>query len=381
MLFGIKKQSLFSLIVGLTLVGSHAHAWTVRGLINEWLGAEEVGSNVGDGIRKKVPDFFNTVFDTLDESFSEGGKGDKAVNTALNSLTKNLAGLGIDAKQVIAEGKSELAHPGGIAREGGKGREAANALIGLGKAAITEKVIKPVVIYSTAFIAAYYGLKWTKAYAIEKVKKPAVIVEWHQEGLLGKVLDFSKTPALAGKIAFQKHVTTHLKDISKQVKFAKKARFKIASFAYPNVCVTGEYGSGKTVIARKIARKSTLDYAVVPAHLLFEKDGQTGAIDDLFAWIGRYNGDLCLVIDGAELLFSDRSKMDPSSNEYRTVSHFMACLETYKNKLMLVITSKNPVVDQVARKYINETVYTQAPAPQAVEGTQKTDAVAITAAA
>jgi hypothetical protein len=190
---------------------------------------------------------------------------------------------------------------------------------------------------------------------------------------LGTFLNFSKTPALAGKIAFQKHVTTHLKDISKQVKLAKQARFKIASFAYPNVCVTGEYGSGKTAIARKIARKTNLDYAVVPAHLLFEKDGQAGAIDDLFAWIGRYNGDLCLVIDGADLLFSDRSKLDPSSNEYRTISHFMACLETYKNKLMLVITSKNPIVDKVASGYISETVYTQLPTPQVAEGAQEGD--------
>ncbi len=375
MLFGIKKQSLFSLIMGLSLVGSHAQAGIFDFELVEQIKklivvvttlTEKLNSTDGSQVETVVKD-----------SLSQGGKA--FAQEAVGSFKEGIRPL---ASEVVATANDNF-------QPNGEGAKAAKTVLNSLKTAVQEsgiidvvgtKMVKYSVMSVLAYGIARYVPKYASAYICEKVKKPAVIVEWYQYSPLGTFLNFSKTPALAKKVALSTQLKNRVNRLSKHARSVRVNRF-VKKDVYPNVCVTGEYGSGKTAIARKIARKTNLDYAIVPAHLLFEKEGQTAAIDDLFAWIGRYNSDLCLVIDGADLLFSDRSKLDPSSNEYRTISHFMACLETYKNKLMLVITSKDPVVDKVASGYISETVCTQLPTTQVVEGTQKADGVAVTALA
>ncbi len=139
---------------------------------------------------------------------------------------------------------------------------------------------------------------------------------------------------------------------------AKKIKEGKTNVGYRNLLLYGAPGTGKTLFATELAKRSGLAYAFMSGSSFADLSGResTDALDELFAWANKSSG-LILFIDKAETFLAKQEKPDPQSQSYRLLTKFLSYADKRSNKCMLVFaTNYKDALDPALYRHIDDLV-------------------------
>lgn len=223
--------------------------------------------------------------------------------------------------------------------------------------------------------ATYYGWKYGSEilakYILMRMEKPRVIINSstiERPNAIRRLFNLIlKKKPTHDEMIFAPELEQQLDDIVKQTNNINTALSKRKkNITYRNLLLWGPPGTGKTMFARQLARKSNLEWVEVTGSSFFTKGAGIAAIDELFEWANNSKHGLLIFIDEADSLLPDRSKMDPNSDNYKIINHFLNYLGTKSNKFMIVMSTNHKIVfDQAMRRRIHDSI--QLPLPSVKE--------------
>lgn len=226
--------------------------------------------------------------------------------------------------------------------------------------------------------ATYYGWKYGSEilakYILMRMEKPRVIINSsiiEQPNFIRRLINFIlKRKAIYDELIFAPEVEQQLDDMIKQTTNINLAITKgKKNITYRNILLWGLPGTGKTAFARQLARKSNLEWVEVTGSSFFTKGAGIAAIDELFDWANNSKRGLLIFIDEADSLLPDRSTMDPNSDNYKIINHFLNYLGTKSSKFMVVMSTNYKIkFDQAMRRRIHDSI--QLPLPGTRERTR-----------
>jgi ATPase family AAA domain-containing protein 3A/B len=239
------------------------------------------------------------------------------------------------------------------------------AILGtLGSAALTATAIG--MQYATYYIWKY-GSEIVAKYILIRMEKPRVIINsstQEQPGYIKRLYNFvlKKKPAFA-KMIFAPELEQQLQDEIKQtVNINTRIRSGKKNVTYRNLLLWGPPGTGKTMFARQLARQSNLEWVEITGSSLFTKGAGIAAIDELFEWANKSKRGLLIFIDEADSLLPDRTKIDPNSDNYKIINHFLNYLGTKSSKFMIVMSTNHKIVfDAAMRRRIHDSIHLPLP--------------------
>jgi Holliday junction resolvasome RuvABC ATP-dependent DNA helicase subunit len=220
--------------------------------------------------------------------------------------------------------------------------------------------------YGTYFIWKY-GSEIFAKYILMRMEKPRVIINSSTLERPGYIRQFiniilRKKPCY-DEMIFAPHITQQLDDTIKQTHHINTAiRNGKKNITYRNLLLWGPPGTGKTMFARKLARMSSLEWVEITGSSLFTKGAGIAAIDELFEWANKSKRGLLIFIDEADSLLPDRTTMDPNSDNYKIINHFLNYLGTKSNKFMIVMSTNHKVAfDAAMRRRIHDSIHLPLP--------------------
>lgn len=163
---------------------------------------------------------------------------------------------------------------------------------------------------------------------LESVKHPIETV---------KKLKEKQSDALSGVILAPK-LEERLRDVAIATKNTKRNQGM-----YRNILMHGPPGTGKTMFAKKLAKHSGMDYAILTGGDVapLGRDGVT-AIHKVFDWASSSRKGLLLFIDEADAFLRKRSSEHISEDLRATLNAFLYRTGEQSNKFMLVLASNTP---------------------------------------
>ncbi|MCX5923123.1 MAG: AAA family ATPase [Candidatus Dependentiae bacterium] len=258
----------------------------------------------------------------MQETFKEGGDLDKGISQGVSIYTRN-----------INRGIQSLVHnnmmkAGGIAVATSTTLFIAQYGIPLAFRMIERALLKPKLIISSSKKSLYQKLFGPKAQ-----ETPMIFTPWLQDRL-DNIIKVTST-------------------ISKKIKEGK------SNVKYRNLLLYGAPGTGKTLFATELAKRSGLEYACMSGSSFSKfKDGEgIEALDELFAWANKSKNGLLIFIDEAETFLSKRENMDPQSKSYLLLNNFLNYTGTRSNKFMIVFaTNHKDVLDSAMDRRIDDLI-------------------------
>ncbi len=199
--------------------------------------------------------------------------------------------------------------------------------------------------------AAYYSAKFSYDYAQTRlhdlpplIRQTSVVSQWQalrhyaqsffidkpkQESIDDVVID----PAIQDQINF----------ISESTK-----SIKASGDFYNNVLLQGPPGTGKTMYAKRLAKLSGLDFAMMNgadvAQLLGSKEGNNEAVrqlNNVFDWANKSKKGVLLFIDEADACFAPRSNYQGQPARLDVVNVFLGHTGEPSKNFMLVLATNN----------------------------------------
>lgn len=143
--------------------------------------------------------------------------------------------------------------------------------------------------------------------------------------------------ALAGVVLAPK-LEERMRDIAIATKNTKQNRGM-----YRNILMHGPPGTGKTMFAKKLAKHSNMDYAILTGGDIapMGRDGVT-AVHKVFDWARGTRKGLILFIDEADAFLRKRSSENISEDLRATLNAFLYRTGEQSGKFMLVLASNTP---------------------------------------
>lgn len=182
---------------------------------------------------------------------------------------------------------------------------------------------------------------------------------------------FWPQPLVFREMVFSKEVKRELDNIVAITKhIAQENQKKQAHVRYLNVLLWGPPGTGKTMFAKELAKKSGLDYAITSgaAFSKFDVAGGITAIDRLFNWAEKSTKGLIIFIDEAEAFLAERDRTRVKE-ENQLVTHFLSRTGEGSSKVMLIFATNKPeVLDEAIRRRTQRSIELGLPAkPEAAK--------------
>ncbi|CAH0556759.1 unnamed protein product [Brassicogethes aeneus] len=186
----------------------------------------------------------------------------------------------------------------------------------------------------------------TARYIESKLGKPSLVRETSRFSLLEaakhpietvKKLKTKEQDALSGVILAPK-LEERLRDVAIATKNTKQNKGM-----YRNILMHGPPGTGKTMFAKKLAKHSGMDYAILTGGDIapMGRDGVT-AIHKVFDWAHSTRKGLLLFVDEADAFLRKRSSENISEDLRATLNAFLYRTGEQSNKCMLVLASNTP---------------------------------------
>ncbi|KAA0189318.1 hypothetical protein HAZT_HAZT007146 [Hyalella azteca] len=196
------------------------------------------------------------------------------------------------------------------------------------------RLVKPSLVRETSRLSLTDTLK----HPIDTCKK----IVWRFKGV---------EDTLQGVILKPK-VEAAIRDIALETKNCRKAKG-----IYRNVLLHGPPGTGKTMFAKKLARNSGMDFAIMTGgDVQLMGDKSVEAIHKLFEWARTSRRGLILFIDEAES-FLIRRHSGISQNLRDTMAAFLSHTGDHNNRFMMILTSNIPTVfDEAVINRIHDAV-------------------------
>lgn len=112
---------------------------------------------------------------------------------------------------------------------------------------------------------------------------------------------------------------------------------------YRNILMHGPPGTGKTMFAKKLAKHSNMDYAILTGGDIapMGRDGVT-AVHKVFDWANSTHKGLILFIDEADAFLRKRSSENISEDLRATLNAFLYRTGEQSGKFMMVLASNTP---------------------------------------
>lgn len=146
-----------------------------------------------------------------------------------------------------------------------------------------------------------------------------------------------QSDALSG-VVLAPELEERLRDIAIATKNTKKNKGM-----YRNILMHGPPGTGKTMFAKKLAKHSGMDYAILTGGDVapMGREGVT-AIHKVFDWANSTRKGLLLFVDEADAFLRKRSSENISENLRATLNAFLYRTGEQSNKFMMVLASNTP---------------------------------------
>ncbi|XP_022914276.1 ATPase family AAA domain-containing protein 3A homolog [Onthophagus taurus] len=186
----------------------------------------------------------------------------------------------------------------------------------------------------------------TARYIEARLGKPSLVRETSRFSFLDTLrhpiqafqkLKTSSADALQGVILAPR-LEERLRDVAIATKNTKQNRG-----LYRNILMHGPPGTGKTMFAKKLAKHSNMDYAILTGGDVapMGREGVT-AVHKVFDWATSSRKGLILFIDEADAFLRKRSSENISEDLRATLNAFLYRTGEQSNKFMLVLASNTP---------------------------------------
>ncbi|GJQ69912.1 putative ATPase family AAA domain-containing protein [Trypoxylus dichotomus] len=236
--------------------------------------------------------------------------------TVLESIKTAGSVLGAGAHAMLTDWNKVIVAAGGLSLLA-LGVYSAKGAAGLSARYIEARLGKPSLVRETSRFSFLDTLK----HPIEAAKK----------------LRKSTTDALQG-VVLAPRLEERLRDVAIATKNTKHNKGM-----YRNILMHGPPGTGKTMFAKKLAKHSSMDYAILTGGDVapMGRDGVT-AVHKVFDWANSSRKGLILFIDEADAFLRKRSSESISEDLRATLNAFLYRTGEQSNKFMLVLASNTP---------------------------------------
>ncbi|XP_057670463.1 ATPase family AAA domain-containing protein 3A homolog [Diorhabda carinulata] len=236
--------------------------------------------------------------------------------TVLESIRTAGSVIGTGAQTLLTDWNKVLTAAGGLSLVA-LGIYSAKGATSITARYIESRLGKPSLVRETSRFSVLEGLK----HPIKTLKS------WKNTGedaLSGIVL----APKLEGR----------LRDVAIATKNTKQNKG-----LYRNILMHGPPGTGKTMFAKKLAKHSGMDYAILTGGDIapMGRDGVT-AIHKVFDWANSTRKGLILFVDEADAFLRKRSSENISEDLRATLNAFLYRTGEQSGKFMLVLASNTP---------------------------------------
>uniref|UniRef100_A0A2P2HWM6 ATPase family AAA domain-containing protein 3-like n=1 Tax=Hirondellea gigas TaxID=1518452 RepID=A0A2P2HWM6_9CRUS len=210
----------------------------------------------------------------------------------------------------------------------------AKGALGIAFRFLEARLVKPTLVRETSRLSLLETMK----HPIDTVKKIRWRLKGSQDTLKGVIL--------------KPNVEAAIRDIALETRNCRKAKG-----IYRNVLLHGPPGTGKTLFAKKLARNSGMDYAIMTGgDVQLMGDKSVEAIHKLFDWARTSRRGLILFIDEAES-FLIRRHSGISQNLRDTMAAFLSHTGDHSDRFMMILTSNIPTVfDEAVINRIHDAV-------------------------
>ncbi|XP_043188846.1 ATPase family AAA domain-containing protein 3A homolog [Amphibalanus amphitrite] len=191
------------------------------------------------------------------------------------------------------------------------------------------------------------GVSVTARYIENRLGKPSLVRETSRFSLFDALrhpwatvrsrLQKSEADALSG-VVLEPGLEARLRDIAITTKNTKRNKGM-----YRNLLFHGPPGTGKTLFAKKLAKASGMDYAILTGGDVapMGRDGVT-AIHKVFDWANTSRKGLIMFVDEADAFLRKRSSEHISEDLRASLNAFLYRTGEQSDRLMLVLASNTP---------------------------------------
>ena len=228
-------------------------------------------------------------------------------------------------------------------------------------------------ITATVTASAWFGSRFFWNSVERYFTQPELVTESSYKNVWEQVTNyFWPQPLVFREMIFSKEVKRELDNVVAITKHVAQENQKNnhAQVRYLNVLLWGPPGTGKTMFAKELAKKSGLDYAITSGASFskFDIAGGIAAIDRLFNWAEKSKKGLIIFIDEAEAFLAERDRTKVKE-ENQLVTHFLSRTGEGSSKFMLIFATNKPeVLDEAIRRRTQRSIELGLPAkPEAAK--------------
>lgn len=219
--------------------------------------------------------------------------------------------------------------------------------------AILEKILDPqtfkrvasfVPLLTLGGVGMYYLCKFLYKYSTSLLGMPTLVRDSSRQSLLASLLKGNdeeqrkqELDNLFNDIILPEHTEQAVNSI---VQATTQTHEK--GLPYRHLVLYGQPGTGKTLIAQKLAHLSGMDYAIVSGadFLQFKPGVDIQKMHELFDWANNGKRGLILFIDEADALLRDRKTLNDQG--VALVNSFLARTNASSDKFMLILATNYP---------------------------------------
>lgn len=201
----------------------------------------------------------------------------------------------------------------------------------------------------TGVIASYYTFKYFSKYLFNKSKRPVDLPKIIFDTSLSQdnQLRYSENSVL-DKLILSEKLEFYLTKISELVKRISKSS---KSSKFSNLLIYGLNGTGKTSIAKYLAKKSQLDYVRISGSNLFHLDEKEAilALNEFFNWAKQSTKKFILIFDYDSSFSAKSDDLESFNKELQIINYFLNNVNLLNNKFMVIVCAnkKNNILNQI----------------------------------